>query len=511
MNLVFPLAGLDAVHASVRYSSTGNTLIIGPAERAHAAAERLSENLLVSVLVTDGVAAPALPGQRRYPVFSGQDIKIEGWLGDFHVGWRSAEPREPVVRLAVELILDLSDAPLITARQTPKGYYWPGPSAEAQEAALQELPQMTGEFEKPVYFRYKEKLCAHGRNGQIGCTKCIDICSAEAIISAGDNIQVNANLCAGCGACSTVCPTGAMAYDFPPAAQLGDGLRKVIADYIELYGAAPQLRFHAPGTLTFPDPVIAIELQHIASVGMEVWLAAIAYGAAGISVVANGDEAPAYIVALEEQMDTAQTILSGLGYAGRHLALTRMPDADSVSGETPSTRAGFNLADDKRTTLSLALDHLFRYAPAPQEQIALPRGAPFGAVLVDTQACTLCMSCVGACPKSALLDTPGAPELRFIETNCVQCGLCETTCPEEAIKLQPRMSFAPGAKTAVVLNRTEPFCCIRCNKPFGTLKLIETMLQKLGTHSAFRDHPDRLRMCGDCRVIDMMQGERVEK
>jgi hypothetical protein len=40
--------------------------------------------------------------------------------------------------------------------------------------------------------------------------------------------------------------------------------------------------------------------------------------------------------------------------------------------------------------------------------------------------------------------------------------------------------------------------------PFGTLKAIELMVAKLGTHPMFQGAgADRLRMCGDCRVIDI--------
>ena len=81
------------------------------------------------------------------------------------------------------------------------------------------------------------------------------------------------------------------------------------------------------------------------------------------------------------------------------------------------------------------------------ETIALPAaGAPFGSLLVDTATCTMCLSCVGACPEGALLDNPERPQLRFIEKNCVQCGLCATTCPEDAITLQPRLWLADDGK-----------------------------------------------------------------
>ena len=145
------------------------------------------------------------------------------------------------------------------------------------------------------------------------------------------------------------------------------------------------------------------------------------------------------------------------------------------------------------------------FAPLKPDVIDLPpAGAPFGTIGVDKDRCTLCMSCVGACPASALQDNPNAPQLRFIEKNCVQCGLCATTCPEDAITLQPRLLLTPERAQPRVLNETQPFACVRCGKPFGTLKAIEAMLGKLGAHPMFQGAAaERLKMCGDCRVIDM--------
>ena len=131
-------------------------------------------------------------------------------------------------------------------------------------------------------------------------------------------------------------------------------------------------------------------------------------------------------------------------------------------------------------------------------------------MLVDKDKCTLCLSCVSACPASALQDNPQLPQLRLIEKNCVQCGLCATTCPENAIALVPRLSTAPERKQPVVLNEAKPWACIRCAKPLGTQKAIEAMLGKLAGHAMFQGEAlERLKMCSDCRVIDLYsaQGE----
>jgi ferredoxin len=178
--------------------------------------------------------------------------------------------------------------------------------------------------------------------------------------------------------------------------------------------------------------------------------------------------------------------------------------------------AKYAVAPEKRGTLELALDHLSEYAPAALNDsnkiIALPKVAPLGSLKVDANKCTLCLSCVSACPASALQDNPELPQLRFIEKNCVQCGLCATTCPEDAIELVPRFLRAPERKQAQVLNQSQPYGCVKCGKPFGTLKAIEAMLGKLAGHSMFQGAAlERLKMCSDCRVIDIYSNTEEAK
>jgi ferredoxin len=205
-----------------------------------------------------------------------------------------------------------------------------------------------------------------------------------------------------------------------------------------------------------------------------------------------------------------------LGYEGAHFALLKPdgPDAleRSLWGLAPAREvakpAAFNLSAEKRTTLDFELDHLARHAPTPKEEIGLFKGAPFGTLAVNKNTCTLCKACIGACPESALLDSPDAPALRFIERNCVQCGLCANTCPEKSITLQPRLLLGARAKETVTLNEAEPFHCVRCGKPFGTRQMVEGMVGKLGGHSMFSGGAlKRLQMCADCRVVDMVSAK----
>jgi ferredoxin len=567
--------------AGVSYNSGGELLIVGPAEAAIPWAERLADRLDVNVLITSQHGGE-LPAERRYPVWSGKVVSAKGHLGAFEVSWEQRNPIDlevctrcnACVRACPEsaidfsyqidpdkckahrrcvtacgtigaidferierarserfdMVLDLSREPFLKTLQPPQGYLAPGDDPLEQALAAAQLAQMVGEFEKPRFFAYNEKICAHSRSSKLGCTQCIDVCSTGAIAPDGDRVKVDAHLCMGCGGCATVCPSGAMTFAYPRVPDLGARLKRLLSVYAQAGGEDACLLFHNTGESRdliaklarrgrgLPARVIPLEVHHPASVGIDVLLAALSYGASQVLVLAGPNEAAEYGDALTRQMGYAQTIVGAMGYEGAHFRLLPADDFAALEGElwtlapaaTAPKPATYNLAPEKRATLEFAIEHLAKHAPKPQQVIALGAGAPYGQVLVDKKTCTLCMACVGACPESALADGRDRPMLKFIERNCVQCGLCASTCPENAITLAPRLLLGAQAKQEITLNEAEPFNCVRCGKPFGTRQLVDNMLAKLTGHSMFAADGalSRLQMCADCRVVDMMENKK---
>jgi ferredoxin len=528
----------------VSFTSEGVILIYGCDQQAIEAGKLLKEHLDVTVLIKPP-AAIMPPRVTEFPVVKGTIRSAKGHLGAFELTvddyaqpapssrgvFAFGTPRDGALSRC-DLVLDISGgAPLFTAADLREGYLRadPGDAAGVLRAVLK-ARDLVGTFDKPRYVHFDASVCAHSRSKITGCTRCLDLCPTGAITPAGDHVAIDAHICAGCGQCAAVCPTGAAGYALPPADSLLRKLRALLLTYRDAGGTKPVVLLHdeAHGTPLIdalarfgdglPARVLPLAVNEVTQLGLEAIAAAFAYGAAAVRLLLR--EKPRHDIAgLNKTLALADPILTGLGFGSGRAATIETDDPDVLgmtlraiaSADGAHRPASFLPAGGKRDLMRLALRELQHAAPSPAEVIALPAGAPFGAVTLDAEGCTLCLACVGACPTGALGDNPDRPMLRFTEDACVQCGLCKATCPEKVITLTPQLDFRAATASARVLKEEEPFHCIRCGKPFGVKSTIERITAKLeGKHWMFQNAAARLdviKMCEDCRVIAITEQE----
>jgi len=527
----------------VTLTSEGVILIYGRDERAIEVAELLKQQLDVTVLIVPP-ADIIPPHGDDVPVVKGRIRSVKGHLGAFELtvdAYAQASPSsrrtlafgpaKDAVISRCDIVLDITGGAPLLAADLRDGYLRADPANPiAVLRAVIKARDLVGTFEKPAYITFQDDLCVHSRSKIVGCRRCLDLCPAGAIAPAGDHVAIDPNICAGCGQCAAVCPTGAASYALPPSDVLMRRLQALLTAYREAGGERAIVLLHdeAHGTPLIvalsrfgdglPANVLPLAVNELTQVGLEAIAATLAYGASALRFLARGK--PRHdMTGLWRTIAVAEPILTGLGFAPGTVGTIETDDPD-VLGATlreiiapdPTPRpASFLPVGAKREVLRLALRELHRAAPAPVDMIALPADAPFGAIEVDQQSCTLCLSCVSACPTGALLDHPERPLLRFVEDACVQCGLCKATCPEKAITLKPQLDFRAATTPARVLKQEEPFDCIRCGTPFGVKSTIERVTAKLaGKHWMYGSADRRLeslKMCADCRVIAATEAE----
>ncbi|MCF6305882.1 MAG: 4Fe-4S binding protein [Rhodobacteraceae bacterium] len=501
--------------------SDGRCLIIGSEAIVLQTAAQLSDQLSVTVLLD---TAPDIPIGRSFDVVLGKLRSARGSLGGFDIRIDALQIMQPAGRgefgftkprdggqTTCDILLDLRGEPaLFPTGHKRDGYLRADPKHPASVAsAVLDASQLIGDFDKPFYVALDANICAHSRAGITGCSRCIDSCETGAISPDGDHVKIDPLICAGCGGCAAGCPSGAITFAAPSTDFLMQRIETMSRIFRSAGGIAPRLLVHdaefgselislsARFDRGLPADVIPLEVESLTSFGHAEMLAALGCGFVAVDLLLgpNSEKAP---------IETAHTLAMAISdnAAIRLLDITD-PEALSTAlyGQKSSKPCDPILPiGNRRQITRLAAKALRGQPDAP---IPLPEGAPFGAVIINTDACTLCLSCVSLCPSGALLDNQDSPQLRFQQDACLQCGICSNACPENAITLQPQLDLSDTALSQTVLHEEDPFACISCGSLFGTKSSIDNIVEKLaGKHPMFAtsEAGKLIQMCDKCRI-----------
>ncbi|HSP57504.1 MAG TPA: 4Fe-4S dicluster domain-containing protein [Halomonas sp.] len=526
--------------ASVSYLSDGHVLLVGNERHVRLAASELMDKSLASVtlLVTEPVGdIPSFEEQaldderliaetrecRQHALAREQarQVRIEGHLGSFSVSLlKDGETLNLAKALAdrphFDSILDLGETPLLSLELPPPGYVKMKWNAADRVEQLEAFAGLVGEFDKPRYFQINNDLCAHASSGNIGCTRCLDVCPADAITSHQGRIEawieIDPFRCHGVGSCSSACPTGAIQFRMPETHRQQETVLSWLQSYRKAGGTAPIVRFveaeDLAGEGESAGHVLDVPLEELGAAGHDQWLTALAGGAAEVRVQCHEQMPERLKSFIDDQLSQAHVLLEAFGHSSTRVKRVKAGDnqaRDALPDEAPMTDETLSFGtSDKRQRLNAVLDRLAGLGTPDGERHRVTSGAAYGSINVDQDACTLCLACVANCPTPALAAGDASPLLSFREADCVQCGLCVQACPEDAITLSPGFLASDARSERRVCHEEAAFDCIRCGKPFATTSTVETIKAKLANHPYFAgDAMARLEMCEDCRVKDV--------
>lgn len=337
------------------------------------------------------------------------------------------------------------------------------------------------------------EFCVNLRSRMDLCSDCSDHCPHDALQLSCDEIQLDKDLCTGCGGCLPHCKAGALLLS-------GFASRRFLEAIDEIDGEEP-LDLHCResrekgGGIVIPCHLILNTslLMAVAAKGCsEVRL----HGLVGCSAC-KGRSAITSVVALKKEL--SEKVEDGFlqldlnpSHAGK--GVKQREDQPQLS------RRGFlRMAGSRSVTAGLGYliptveaEDLLDELPFYQNDALPQRPSILHTLLAEAQpdidwrsgveqpwrqrefsaACSACMSCSERCPTGALQgeSKPNYRRIIYRMDRCSDCGLCEAICPEDAIRSTAIEGKDGFTDIAVTLIYQQQQACERCGDPFVNLQ-----------------------------------------
>lgn len=321
---------------------------------------------------------------------------------------------------------------------------------------------------------------------QASCTRCQEVCPADAIHMSDNLPAIDSDQCTCCTACVTTCPTGAISHEQLQPEVLTRQARALVMQGKRTLRAACSHVSDASADLSVPCHAAWNPLLLACLAGEGVHLIELD----GISQCAHCP-----IRHGEQMMAQTERDYAELNKAlGVRLVLSREITQQAVKPQEmqqpePERRAFFrklipSLAQGAAMTVAHISDVMRQDEGEPETDSSLPvtlqmfskslprlqpnftpvprlDSIPLGAVQADDR-CSACGECVEQCPTKALELRPFGVNhvLEFRPDTCIGCNHCADICPEHAITPLPSISMP-----AIAARRSRPLVMVAAPKP----------------------------------------------
>ncbi|BHH82875.1 4Fe-4S binding protein [Desulforhopalus sp. 52FAK] len=373
------------------------------------------------------------------------------------------------------------------------------------EGTLEQITANSGLYKYKNGVTYNLSACLQKNRRKEVCGKCVDVCPNSAITmdQNGCSIELSHIQCVACGSCVSICPTGALDY----ASITRDAftaIDKLYKDSIALVIGEDTL-INDRMSCILPEKILPLVVDSVGFIDEDHLISLIQ--SSGYPVILWQD------VLSEHQQDCVNLVndifvkiynrqvvyhcslvseIVGVAELCEKLDLEEqsVPDSDLGKRVRISERLAALVGDDDFGLLT-------------------PKSTtPYGTIKINTNNCTLCLSCVDACIAHALIPHAEDNSLRFTASSCVQCGYCETICPENDCLevIYNQLDLSGGFFTSHIMAQDTLFKCIECGEGFAPVQSIEKIIALMTP--SFGDDSLRIKSlscCPDCKAKVMLE------